>query len=50
MRNNKYIPLVIVIIIGVIIFPLLMGGDSGKYVVSFEDIKRVTSKSPYLNY
>lgn len=46
MSNNKYIPLVIVIILGMITIPFLMGGDSGKYVVSFDEIKPVKSYNP----
>jgi hypothetical protein len=37
--KNKFLPLAIVIILCAIIIPLLMDGDDGKYIVSYEGIK-----------
>ena len=46
MKKNKYIPLVIAIIIGCIMIPFLTGGDDGRYVVSYDEIKPVKSYKP----
>lgn len=46
MKIKKYIPLLIVLIVGVIIVPFLVGGDDGKYVVSYDEIAPVKSYRP----
>ena len=45
MKKNKYLPLVIAIIIGVILIPFIIGHD-GRYVVSYDEIKPVKSYRP----
>ena len=44
--KKKYLPLVIFLILGIVSIPLLMGGDDGKYVVSYEEIAHVQSYKP----
>ena len=44
--KKKYLPLVIFLILGVVLIPLVMGGDDGKYVVSYEEIAPVQSYKP----
>lgn len=46
MRKNKYIPLIIAIVLGGIIASFFMGGDDGKYVVSSEERPLVKSCQP----
>lgn len=46
MKKNKYIPLVIAIILGSIMIPFLFGGDDGRYIVSYDEIKPVTPYKP----
>lgn len=44
--KKKYLPLVIFLILGIVLIPLVMGGDDGKYVVSYEEIAPVQSYKP----
>ena len=46
MKKNKYLPLVIAIIFGIILIPFLTGGDDGRYVVSYDEIKPVKCYRP----
>ena len=46
MKKNKYLPLVIAIILGVIIIPFIIGGDDGRYVVNYDEIKPVKTYKP----
>lgn len=46
MKKNKYFPIVIAIILGGIIIPFISGGDSGRYIVSYDEIKPVKSYRP----
>lgn len=46
MKKNKFLPLVIVIILGGILIPFLIGGHDGRYVVSYDEIKPVKSYKP----
>lgn len=45
MKNNKYLPLVIVVIVGIILIPFLIK-DDGRYIVSFEEVKPVKQFRP----
>ena len=45
MRRNKYLPLVIVLIVGTILAPFIIGGD-GKYIVSYDAISPVEPYKP----
>ena len=45
MRRNKYLPLVIVLILGAILFPFFIDED-GKYIVSYDAISPVKSYKP----
>lgn len=46
MKKNKYIPLLIVVILCCILIPFLKGGDDGKYIISFDRISPVKSYKP----
>jgi hypothetical protein len=46
MKINKYLPLVIAIIFGVILIPLIKGGHDGRYVVSYDEILPEKSNRP----
>ena len=46
MKINKYLPLVIAIIFGVILIPFLVIDDDGRYVVSYDEILPVKSNRP----
>ena len=46
MKKNKYLPLVIAVIVGIILIPFLIGGDDGRYIVSFEEVKPVKQFKP----
>lgn len=46
MKKNKYFPLVIAIILGLLIIPFITGGDDGRYIVSYEEIKPVKPYKP----
>lgn len=46
MKKSKYLPLVIAIILGGIMIPIFIGGDDGRYVVSYDEIKPVKSYRP----
>lgn len=39
MKTKKYLPFVIVLIFACILIPFLTGGDDGKYIVSYEEVK-----------
>lgn len=46
MNKNKYFPLLVAVIIGAIVIPLFFGGDDGRYVVSYDEIKPVKRYRP----
>lgn len=46
MKKNKYLPLVIAIILGGIMIPFLIRCNDGRYVVSYDEIKPVKSYRP----
>ena len=46
MRRNKYLPLIIALVLGAILVPFLLNGDDGKYIVSFDEISPVKTYSP----
>ena len=46
MKKNKYIPFVIAIVLCGILVPFLIGGDDGKYVVSFDEVAPIKSYKP----
>lgn len=46
MKKNKYIPLLIALLFGGIIASFFIGGDDGKYVVSFNAVEPVTMYKP----
>ena len=46
MKKKKYLPLVGAIILCGIIFPFLLGGNDGRYVVSYDEIKPIKSYRP----
>ncbi len=46
MRRNKYLPLVIVLILGAFLAPFIIEGDDGKYIVSHDAISPVKSYKP----
>ena len=46
MRRNKYLPLIIAIVLGVILIPFLISGDDGKYIVSYDEISPVKAYKP----
>ena len=46
MKKNKFLPLVIAIILGVIIIPFLLDGNDGRYVVSYDEIEPVKTYRP----
>lgn len=46
MKKNKYIPFVIAIVLCGILVPFLIGGDDGKYVVSYDEVAPVKSYKP----
>ena len=46
MRKNKYLPLLIALIFGGVIASFFIGGDDGKYVVSYEAVPPVESYQP----
>lgn len=46
MRKNKYLPLIIALILGAILIPFLINGGDGKYVVSYNEISPVTPYKP----
>ena len=45
MKKNKFLPLVVAIIVGIILVPFLIG-DDGRYIVSFEEVKPVKQFRP----
>lgn len=45
MKKNKFLPLVVAIIVGIILVPFLIGVD-GLYIVSFEEVKPVKQFRP----
>lgn len=46
MRRNKYLPFVVVLVICAIIVPIMIGGDDGKYIVSYDKISPVQPYRP----
>lgn len=46
MNIRKYIPLVIAIVLCGILLPFFMGGDDGKYVVSYDEVAPVKKYKP----
>lgn len=46
MRRNKYLPLVIALVLGVIIVPFIISGNNGIYIVSFDEISPVKPYKP----
>lgn len=39
MKKNKFLPMVVVVIVGIILLPFLFGGEDGRYIVSFDEVK-----------
>ena len=46
MRRNKYLPLVIALVLGAILVPFFIKGDDGKYIVSYDEISPVKPYKP----
>ena len=46
MRKNKYLPLIIALVLCAVSFPFLFGGDDGKYIVSYDAIPPVKTYKP----
>jgi len=46
MKKNKYLPLLIAIILGVIMIPFIIPDDDGRYIVSYDEIRPVTPYKP----
>ena len=46
MRRNKYLPLIIAIVLGVILIIILISGGDGKYIVSYDEISPVKAYKP----
>lgn len=46
MRRNKYLPLIIALVLGAILVPFLFNGDDGKYIVSYDEISPVIPYKP----
>ena len=45
MKKNKYLPLIIAIILGIILIPFIINGD-GRYIVSYDEIKPIKPYRP----
>lgn len=46
MRNNKYLPFIIVALLCAITIPFFMDGEDGKYVVSYDEINSIKPYKP----
>ena len=46
MKKNKFLPLVVVVIVGIILLPFLFGGEDGRYIVSFDEVKPIKQFTP----
>lgn len=46
MRTKEYAPLIAALVLGAILLPFIMGGDDGKYIVSYDEIAPVKAFKP----
>jgi hypothetical protein len=46
MKKNRFLPLVIAIVLGIILIPFFVGGDDGRYIVSYDEVKPVKQYKP----
>ena len=46
MKKNKFLPLVVAIVLGIILIPFFVGGDDGRYIVSYDEVKSVKQYKP----
>ena len=46
MKKNRFLPLVVAIVLGLILILLFGGSDDGRYVVSFDEVKPVKQYKP----
>ena len=46
MKKNKFLPLVVAIIVGIILVPFIIVDGDGRYIVSFEEVKPIKQFRP----
>lgn len=46
MKKNRFLPLVVAIVLGIILIPFFVGGDDGRYIVSYDEVKSVNKPKP----